>query len=324
MKITFAGNTTISYYCLEKLCRSGFKVDAIILPGKGYNKSTDIVSFTTLAGEFDLKQILVSSAKDFKKDIHTDLLIMLEWPERLNIPVESSLAVIGSNLEGQYSNGQLMDVAADIFTGKNKSEIQLTLLNGSDNDSFNRQSGSSKAFPQVISFSEFEINIFDDVRSVKAKAAGRIYRLLHDFLMELKQSGKVPDSIRRGFNRNRVKIEKSIDWHQSNDEIYNLIRSLTHPGPGAYTWYDGDKINIWRGHYFEQTEKGYENIEPGTVVDVVEELGLLVKAADGLFIITRLQPAGSPESPAWVWANNSHVKAYDKFECLDKELEVVK
>jgi len=50
-------------------------------------------------------------------------------------------------------------------------------------------------------------------------------------------------------------------------------------------------------------------------------LGVVVKTADGLFLVTRIQPVGAPELPAWVWAESAHVKSYDKFEYLAENLE---
>ena len=36
-----------------------------------------------------------------------------------------------------------------------------------------------------------------------------------------------------------------IDWTQSAENIYNLIRALTQPYPGAFTQVDGNKLFIW-------------------------------------------------------------------------------
>lgn len=36
-----------------------------------------------------------------------------------------------------------------------------------------------------------------------------------------------------------------IDWTQSNRSIHNLIRAITHPYPGAFTFWKGTKIMIW-------------------------------------------------------------------------------
>ncbi|GEM_PF-1982019 len=311
MRITIAGNTSAAYYCLEKLSRSGFNIAAVVLPEKGHIESTDNADFSALAGEFDFQQIFLPLKKEFKDDKHTDLLIKMEWPDNLNVPVKPSLATLTSNLQGQFCQGQLVDIASDIYRGMSKFEIQLIIESG-------LKSGKGK----VVDFSEVEINMFDDVRSVKVKAVARFLRLLNGLLQKLKENGRMPEPINRPINLNRITIERAIDWNLTTSNIHNLIRSLTHHGTGVHTWYDGNKINIWRGHYFDMTGKEYDNLKPGTIVDVFDELGVVVKTVDGLFLITRIQPVGAPELPAWLWAESSHVKPHDEFEYYAENLEI--
>jgi hypothetical protein len=51
-KIAIAGNTSLAYYCAQKLCRSGAPVDIIFYPKKGNADLYDAVDFSPLAGEF--------------------------------------------------------------------------------------------------------------------------------------------------------------------------------------------------------------------------------------------------------------------------------
>jgi methionyl-tRNA formyltransferase len=37
-----------------------------------------------------------------------------------------------------------------------------------------------------------------------------------------------------------------IDWTRNAEEIYNLVRAVTHPYPGAFTFLDGKKLFIWK------------------------------------------------------------------------------
>lgn len=105
-----------------------------------------------------------------------------------------------------------------------------------------------------------------------------------------------------------------IDWGKGAMFLHNMFRAYTHPGPGSYTWHDDKKMIIWRGHYFDLLENAYDEADPGTIVDVIEELGVVVKTGHGLFLVTRIQSLGSPELPAWVWASERHVVSNEKFE----------
>src|SRR5262249_11208192 len=37
-----------------------------------------------------------------------------------------------------------------------------------------------------------------------------------------------------------------IDWSRDGDEVYNFVRALTRPYPGAFGWLDGQRWTIWR------------------------------------------------------------------------------
>ena len=44
----------------------------------------------------------------------------------------------------------------------------------------------------------------------------------------------------------RTPEDGRIDWHQSALEIYNLVRAVTHPFPGAFTTLKGRKLFLWK------------------------------------------------------------------------------
>jgi methionyl-tRNA formyltransferase len=323
MHITLAGNTSLSYSCLEKLCRSGMNPDAVIVPRKNAGEYSHMTDFSSLAGEFGFQLIRLSQSANNYKEIQTDLLIKLEWPASLILPVNASLATIGSNLGGQYDQGKLVDIAADILTGNCRSEIQLVVENKMPGENSRNIASPGNLFPAVLDYSELEINLFDDIRSVKAKAAGKISKMLHNLLSKLNVDKNPPDPIDREFIQKVAEVNKDIDWCEPAGKIYNLIRSLTHPGPGAYTFYEGEKLGIWRGHFFEKTNAKKESANAGTVTEIIAELGVLVTVADGLFLITRVQSAGSPELPAWVWAHDSRVHPGDRLEKAAGNVEIV-
>ncbi|MCD6162436.1 MAG: hypothetical protein J7K40_08500 [candidate division Zixibacteria bacterium] len=324
MQIAFAGNTSAVYYCLEKLCRAGFNVAAVIIPEMNSGKALDIADFNSLAGEFDFRQIKLPLKSDAKNISQIDILIKLEWPDNQAIPIIPKIAVLGSNLKGQYAKEFLTDVAADIYNGKSQFESQLILEYANEHDKNNPQIETVKNQSKVISFSEVEINIFDDVRSIKTKTLANYYWHLLKLLNKIKNGGKILEPLSKEIYFNNIKVAGNINWNHSTNKIYNLVRSLTHPVNGAYTNYEGSRITIWRGHHFEMTNSEFEDIAPGTVVDILNEIGVLVKAGDGLFLITRIQPAGMPELPAWVWADYAHVRPFEVFEKIKEDIPAVR
>ena len=78
-----------------------------------------------------------------------------------------------------------------------------------------------------------------------------------------------------------------IDWHADAQRIFNLIRAVTHPYPGAFTDVDGRRFFVW---WAEPRPDGAGR--PGQVVSVAP---LRVAAGNGSLEITKWQWRGGPE-----------------------------
>jgi methionyl-tRNA formyltransferase len=81
-----------------------------------------------------------------------------------------------------------------------------------------------------------------------------------------------------------------IDWTQPAEKIYNLIRAVTHPYPGAFTDINGKQLFIWQA-YPVQDEGG----PPGQVLSAHP---LRVATGSGCLEIQILQWAGAQEEDA--------------------------
>ena len=44
----------------------------------------------------------------------------------------------------------------------------------------------------------------------------------------------------------RRPADGKIDWTTTSDALYNFVRGLTRPYPGAFSWLDGRRWNIWQ------------------------------------------------------------------------------
>jgi len=80
-----------------------------------------------------------------------------------------------------------------------------------------------------------------------------------------------------------------IDWDKSAAEIYNLIRAVTHPFPGAFAVENGKKIFIWKAIPSEGSGK------PGAIVSARP---LVYGTSSGLLRVLRVQPEGEAERDA--------------------------
>ena len=87
------------------------------------------------------------------------------------------------------------------------------------------------------------------------------------------------------FGRRRPEDGK-IDWNKSAVEIYNLIRAVAHPFPGAFTEFNGKKIFIWKALPLPGKAEPQQ---------IIAKRPLTVGTGNGLLKIISLQPEGGAE-----------------------------
>ncbi|HEX6640070.1 MAG TPA: methionyl-tRNA formyltransferase [Thermoanaerobaculia bacterium] len=89
-----------------------------------------------------------------------------------------------------------------------------------------------------------------------------------------------------------------IDWSQSSADVYNKIRGITHPGPGARTMLGEESVIIWRAAYDPRWPR--YRATPGEVVGRAPGSGAIVKTGDSTVLLQDVQVEGrSPEVAAW-------------------------
>lgn len=85
------------------------------------------------------------------------------------------------------------------------------------------------------------------------------------------------------------KIEKSlgeIDWNRNSKEILNIIRGLN-PIIGAYTLLNGEVFKIWSAEEYSANDG-----EVGTVIEILNKKGFVVKTKDSAVLIKEVQAKG--------------------------------
>lgn len=100
------------------------------------------------------------------------------------------------------------------------------------------------------------------------------------------------------FTCSRTPTDGIIDWNKSTRAIYNQIRALTWPYPGAFTFYQGRKLLVWKARLIP-TCPNYVGRIPGRVVSVSQSDGSVnVLTGDGVLQIFEVQLAGEGKVPA--------------------------
>ena len=100
--------------------------------------------------------------------------------------------------------------------------------------------------------------------------------------------------------------DAQIDWTQPAQQIYNLIRG-TNPQPGAWTQYQGKKLQIFDSALMRDTSP----TTPGSVV-TIDETGICVAAQAGQVLLKRVRPEGDKKIAASEFATNSGLSIGDQ------------
>jgi methionyl-tRNA formyltransferase len=79
-----------------------------------------------------------------------------------------------------------------------------------------------------------------------------------------------------------------IDWSRPTREVFNLVRGLTSPYPGAFSVLDGRKLVVWSAE-MEREPRAYVGRIPGKVERIIEGSGVNVLTGDGTLRIKRVQ-----------------------------------
>jgi methionyl-tRNA formyltransferase len=164
----------------------------------------------------------------------------------------------------------------------------------------------------IIYQQEVEIEENDTVGILHDKLAEEGAELLLGTLKDVK-AGKAPrieqDDSKATFAYKIDKSLGSIDWNQSTEAIYNLIRGVN-PWPGAYTELDNDKIKIWESKISDAKNSDFE---PGTIIKANHDDGILIQTAAGILAIEKLQLPGGKRMNVQDFLNGHQIEKEKKF-----------
>lgn len=86
--------------------------------------------------------------------------------------------------------------------------------------------------------------------------------------------------------RKRDAKDGTIDFRMSSRSIYNLVRGLTKPYIGADLEYCKNNYKVWKVE--EIFKEGYDNIEPGKIIEIDEHNRPIIKCGDNCIRILEM------------------------------------
>jgi methionyl-tRNA formyltransferase len=120
-------------------------------------------------------------------------------------------------------------------------------------------------------------------------AARKMLRRSLPAILEGNARGYEQDESQATYFGRRRPEDGLIDWSKPAREIYNLVRALTHPFPGAFAFLGGRKLLIWSAAPCLSERPA---AKPGTVLS---SSPLRVSSGDGTLRVERAQWSGEEE-----------------------------
>ncbi len=140
--------------------------------------------------------------------------------------------------------------------------------------------------PNVFATEMFSITPYDDIRTAQYKnmicSKNLIRKLLAAYQkgnIEIRTESKDFDS---WYNK-RTAADGKIDFHERTRNIYNLIRGVAAPFPGAFAMLGDEKVTIWSAQPFDEM-MDFSAYEVGEVIDVFDDR-LIIRTVDGSLLI---------------------------------------
>lgn len=289
MRILCVGFHVESFQAFEFLIRNYDVVGMMTLTEQAAAKRSGVFDFAPLCKEHQIpllkvKHINHDTSIEIIQKLRPDLLIVLGWSQLLNNEVLSipTIGTIGAHASMLPEMRGSAPINWAIIKGMTKTGNTLMWLNiGVDTG-------------KIIDQYEFEIDLYDSCKTLYDKVAVSNKVMLERSLPFIQKSGKIGiDQVEDGSPvLPRRKPEHGlINFNQKCLDLYNFVRAITRPYPGAFFMHNDQKVIVWRASYLQISNEGSK---PGDILDVVygfhdQDCGVVISCADGGIIISEVE-----------------------------------
>lgn len=181
--------------------------------------------------------------------------------------------------------------------GRGRSPLNWSIILGDTRFNLNLFCYDEKAdSPNIFATEMFSITPYDDIRTAQYKNMICSKNLIRRLLKAYEAGNITIRTCSKDFDTwypKRTAADGKIDFHGRTREIYNLIRGVGAPFPGAFA-YVGDvkeenRITVWEAHPFDEI-MDFSDFAPGEIIDIFDGK-LVVRTVDGSLLIDRYEYA---------------------------------
>lgn len=292
MKIAVFAYHNIGYECLKVLLEANEEIVAVVTHEDDPQEEIWFQSVADLAKAHHLPVHTPSNPNtpafvDLVRKLAPDLILSFYYRRLLSRELLTIPCLGGVNLHGSL-----------LPKYRGRSPVNWVLINGERETGVTLHYMVEKADAgDIIAQRRVPVDIEDTASTLFHKLTTVGVQLLRETIPLLK-AGTAPrilqDSRMATTFGGRRPEDGKIIWQSPPAAIYNLIRAVTHPYPGAFTFYSGRKLYIWAASLDGQDASG-QGKPSGMIVEVEEHKGVLVATGEGCLLLTRVQFEGGEE-----------------------------
>tara|TARA_R100001510_G_C7647150_1_gene204482 strand:+ start:888 stop:1799 length:912 start_codon:yes stop_codon:yes gene_type:complete len=226
----------------------------------------------------------LKSCKDFFENNEFDIGICYGWQR-----------IIPENILSRFKYGVFGTHASPLGLpyGKGRSPLNWSIIRGFNQVFFNLFKYEPKVDSgNIYSTIKFEINKWDNIKSIKMKdlivTRSQVLKLINDY----KNNNDIKlysqrDDIEETFFLKRTPKDGKINLNLSCKEIYNLIRAVSKPFPGAFLTYGDSKLIIWDAVPFDN-QLDFSDYKLGEIIEFIDG-DFILKLVDGTLLVKNFE-----------------------------------
>jgi methionyl-tRNA formyltransferase len=287
MRVAVCCATNRGLRFLEHLCKLVPEIDLVVFSFREvaweppfHDRIRDFTA--SIGGQFfEARTLTTPTLQSFWDSTSIDLLFAVNWrymiPSTLYRRARLGAFVFHDSLLPEY-RGFSPTVWAMVNGEKQTGATLIHMAEGVDTGDIVDQQ------PVIIGKDETIATVLDRVTQTYLKLLDRnLPRLIAGTSPATPQ-----DHARATYTCKRHPSDNEIDWTRPAGDIHNLIRAVTVPYPGAFTYHGGRLLRIWSAQLMPSPRQ-YVGAIPGRVIEVQPGKGSVVLTGQGELLLESIQ-----------------------------------
>lgn len=314
MKVVFMGTPDFAVECLEALIKAGHEVVCVITQpdrpkGRGNKLAAPPVKERALALGLPVYQ--PPTVKD------DAFLTLLQGYQPEVIAVVAYGRILPQSVLDLPKYGCLNVHASLLPKYRGAAPIQWTVLNGDPIAGVTvQQMDAGMDTGDMLSKASMAVEPTDTTGTLFEKLAHLGAKLLVETLENV-EKGQITrekqDEDAATYAPMLGKADETLDWQRPAKKLHDQVRGLS-PTPGAYTWWQGQRLKIWRT---KPKAAQASDLAPGQVAEIGQDF-FTVCTGEGWLEVYEVQPAGKKAMPVKAFLNGAGLSVGSKLGVCDE------